>query len=165
MNKKIADRARTAVREASARLDAEDRPEALATQLSELANQLEVAAVELLAAQSDPITPSREEQLHCRTLDDYARLQQQLSSVRALLMDRSLFIDTLKKKGSELASMQVGLDFIRALDQSLQQVIHLMQYDTADRHEVDVRNGFQFSSGSMHYQRFNFAPTKTRKEQ
>lgn len=134
-------------------------PDDFARELARLAATLDRQASTLLAAQAQAgDTP--EAALHRRALHDHAALQSQLAQVRAPLFDRAAFEDMLRRKGDDLDCLRRSLAFTGAMDLALQHLIHLMQYDTPERHEVDIRNGFQFSSGSTQYQRFYFAPPR-----
>lgn len=136
-----------------------DSPERFARELARLATLLDRQASTLLAAQAEA-DDTPEAALHRRALQDHAALQAQLAQVRDELSDREAFIDLLRRKGDDLGCLRRSLAFTGALDMALQHLIHLMQYDTPERHEVDIRNGFQFSSGSTQYQRFYFAPRR-----
>lgn len=124
--------------------------------LGKLAAALNQDVLALLEAREQNGDLSSEARLWRRAINDYAALQAQLAGAQAFLFDRPLFINTLQRKGSEIASMKVGLTFSAALDQTLQHVVHLMQYDTHDRTEIDVRNGFKVGSGSAAFARSYF---------
>ena len=55
----------------------------------------------------------------------------------------------LSADGHDVENTQRHLSIMGALDQSLQHLVNLMQYDTPKRKEIDVRQGFQLYSGSV----------------
>lgn len=143
---------------AASALHGEHDPAAFARRLASLVERLERGSLALLKEAAAPSSP--EERLYARALDDYASLQQQLARVRDALGDRARLLETLRRKGSDPDVLHRHIAFVQALDLSLQHLVHLMQYDIAGRHEVDIRQGFQLTSGSTNYGRFYFAPPK-----
>lgn len=155
----VMDSIREMLAAAEAALQHERDPQAFAKRLVSLISGLEQKTTALLGQDQDrALTP--EEQLYYRAVKDHQAMQEQLSLVRAVLGDRDLAVRILQRKGHELDSTQQHLALVGAMDQALQHLIHLMQYDTLDRHEVDIRQGFQLTSGSTNYGRFYFAPPK-----
>jgi hypothetical protein len=150
---------RQSLDEAASALRVEDDPQAFARQLVLLIGRLEQGAVTLLSVPA-AATTSPEEELYYRAVGDFESLQKNLAYVRSVLSDRELLIKTLQGSGHDVENTQRHLSIIGALDQSLQDLVSLMQYDTPKRTEIDVRQGFQLSSGSVNYGRFYFAPPK-----
>lgn len=114
----------------------------------------------VLARSQEGEPKTLEEALYYRAVSDFAALQSQLAIVRSALVDQPLMLDVLRHSGHNVDSTRQHLMVVGAMDQALQHLIHLMQYDTQDRTEIDIRQGFQLSSGSMNYGRFYFAPPK-----
>lgn len=137
----------------------DDMPtEALVARLAQLIEELDQRTIALLDGSSE--TESREEQLYSRALSDFSALSKELAQVRWRLGEKSTFIETLKHKGRNLESMNWQLGLVVAMDRTLQHLIHLMQYDALERGNVDIRNGFHFTSGSMHFGHTYFEPPK-----
>ena len=83
-------------------------------------------------------------------------MQAHLADVRALIVDRPLFLETLREKGRSLDSMQRGMTFVRNLDFAMQSLVAMMEYDAVDRCGIDVRHGFTITCGSTTFQRVYF---------
>lgn len=130
-----------------------------ALQLASLATRLQALALDAVGA-SAPVGDAGDEQrvLHLRTLADYAALQRELAAASVHLLDGDRFATLLQRKGEDIDVLRQALALTAALDRALQHLIHLMQYDTADRYEINIRDGFEFSSGSTRYHRFHFKP-------
>jgi|GEM_PF-3339564 len=96
---------------------------------------------------------SEEHSLHQRAIDDYDGLQRHLASVATTLADEGRFVWMLRNRGNDLAAARAHMATVQSLDHAISHLVHLMQFDTAERMEVDIRNGFQFTSGSMNYGR------------
>lgn len=129
----------------------------IALQLVTLIERLEAHASTLLDSSTGP---TLEEQLYARTARDYALLQQQLAPVRRAIADRSGLVSMLRGKGHDLESTQQYIALAGALDLALQQLVNLLQYDTLERQEIDLHDGYRISSGSATVGRFYFAPPK-----
>jgi hypothetical protein len=130
----------------------------LAQQISSLQDRLDRQLVSMLGSQAGDGSP--EARLYTRTIQDFALLQAQLAPLRSALSDRQHFMQVLRESGHEIGSTREHLELVGTLDQALQHLVHLMQYDTPDRAEIDVRQGFQLTSGSTNYGRFYFEPPK-----
>lgn len=136
-----------------------DKPtEAFVARLAQLIEELDQGTIALLRDATE--AESREEQLYSRSLSDFSALSKELGHVRSRLGEKSTFIETLKHKGRNLESMNWHLGLVVAMDRTLQHLIHLMQYDSLERGNVDIRNGFHFTSGSMHFGHTYFEPPK-----
>jgi hypothetical protein len=144
--------------EASALRALDDSGEA-AKRLASLLERLERHLIDLLG-DTDQEQASDQERLYLRAASDFAALQSQLAHVRTALSDRPGLLRVLRESGHEVDSTRQHLVLVGAMDQALQHLVHLMQYDTPDRAEIDVRQGFQLSSGSTNYGRFYFEPPK-----
>lgn len=119
------------------------------------------SSVNLLLCSGEPGDPAgTEELLYNRTVRDFAALQVELAVVRHALSDREQMLRVLRENGHEVDSTRQHLTLVGAMDRALQHLVHLIQYDTRDRAEIDIRNGFQLASGSTNYGRFYFAPPK-----
>ncbi len=98
-----------------------------------LISRLEQGAVTLLSVPAvAAATP--EEELYYRAVSDFESLQQNLAYVRSVLGDRELLIKTLQGNGHDVENTQRHLSIMGALDQSLQHLVNLMQYDTSKTH-------------------------------
>lgn len=86
-------------------------------------------------------------------IDDFAKRQYELAGVRALLSDRARFMHLLQSKGREIDGMKLWVELSVSLHRAFLHVIHLMQFDTQQRIEMNVQDGFQLMSGSPTYSR------------
>lgn len=157
MTKDAVDRVREALAESST-LQAIDDTDELARRIASLLERLDRDLAALLG-QSDQ-SANTEELLYARAVRDFAAMQAELSVVRNALSDRPRLLRVLRESGHDVESTSQHLSLVGAMDRSLQHLVHLMQYDTRDRAEIDIRNGFQLSCGSTNYGRFYFAPPK-----
>jgi hypothetical protein len=151
----ITDQIRAELESALATINDEPDARATASRLATVIERLESHLVALL--DTDP-GPAVEEQLYVRTVHDYARLQQQLAPVRRAVADRGGLVSMLKGKGHDLESTKQYIALAGALDVALQQLVNLLQYDTPQRQEIDLRDGYRITSGSATVGRFYFAP-------
>jgi hypothetical protein len=141
-----------------AKLQANTDVGVLAQRISSLQHRLDHHLVNMLASETGD--DSQEARLYARTVQDFASLQSQLAPLRSALSDRPHFLQVLRESGHEIGSTREHLELVGSLDQALQHIVHLMQYDTPDRAVIDVRQGFQLTSGSTNYGRFYFEPPK-----
>lgn len=140
---------------ALASIDDEHDARAIALQLATLIERLEARLVTLLDTSTGP---TLEERLYARTATDYAQFQQQLAPVRRAVVDRSGLVSMLRGKGHDLESTKQYIALAGILDGALQQLVNLLQYDTVERQEIDLRDGYRITSGSATVGRFYFAP-------
>ena len=139
--------------------DAGELAQALASCLARMERHLP----ELLAGEAGGATGgerTEEERLYARALGDFAALQENLAHVRRALSNRPMLLRVLRGFGQQVEETREHLALVGAMDQALQHLVHLMQYDTPDRAKIDVRQGFQLSSGSTNYGRMYFGPPK-----
>ncbi|MFG6110249.1 hypothetical protein [Stenotrophomonas nematodicola] len=94
--------------------------------------------------------------LHERALEDYDRIQKHLSAVATTLADQERFVWMLRNKGNDIDAYRTQASTVASLDRAIEGVVHLMQFDTPKRMEVDIRKGFMFTSGSVNYGRTYF---------
>lgn len=94
--------------------------------------------------------------LHARALEDFDKLDAKLSAVATTLADEGRFVWMLNHKGSDRDAYRAYASTVGSLDSALQHLVHLMQFDAEERNEVDVRDGFTFTSGSVSYGRMQF---------
>lgn len=113
-----------------------------------------------LLGHDDSVPSTPEEALYHRAVRDFSALQSQLATVRMALSDKPRMLDVIRQSGHDVESTRQHLLLVGALDQALQHLVHLMQYDAKDRVEIDIRLGFQLSSGNVNYGRFYFAPPR-----
>jgi hypothetical protein len=66
----------------------------------------------------------------------------------------------LRGKGHDLESTKQYVALAGALDKAFQQLVNLLQFDTPDRQEIDLHDGYRISSGSATIGRLHFAPPK-----
>lgn len=159
MTRDAVDRLRLDLRTQTAVLDTVDDIGEFAQRIAALLDRLDQGLAALLSADdSAPSTP--EEALYQRAVRDFAALQSQLATVRTALSDKPLMLNVIRQSGHDVESTRQHLVLVGAMDQALQHVVHLMQYDATHRVEIDVRQGFQLSSGSVNYGRFYFGPPK-----
>lgn len=161
MNKDAVDRAHRTLCAASALLAIEDADE-LAMRVASLLRDLERDLSALLQPRATSADSEEREQnsLYVRAVDDYSAMQSELSMVRDALSDKQGVLQMLREVGHEVESTRRHLMLVGAMDRALQHLVHLMQYDSRDRALIDIRNGFQLSSGSTNYGRFYFEPPK-----
>lgn len=158
MSKELQEAIVSALLAAASDLSRDQPTEAFVARLAQLLEELDQGAIAVLRDANESET--REAQLHSRALSDFAALSKELAQVRSQLCEKSTFIETLKHKGRNPDSMNWHLGLVVAMDQTLQHLIHLMQYDSLERGNVDIRNGFHFTSGSMHFGHTYFEPPK-----
>ena len=99
---------------------------------------------------------SEEHSLHERALEDYDKIQKHLSAVATTLADEQRFVWMLRNKGNDVEAYRAHASTVASLDRAREGVVHLMQFDTPKRMEVDIRKGFTFTSGSVNYCRTYF---------
>ncbi len=161
MDKKVVDQAHQTLAQCSALRDIDDASElrkALASMLERMERDFADLTQETDApASNEDLEVSR---LYARAARDFSAMQAELAIVRRALSDRAHMLRTLRGIGHDIDSTKQHLTLVGAMDQALQNLLLLMQYDTMDRVEIDVLNGFQLSCGSANYGRFYFAPPK-----
>jgi len=146
------------LQDARARIEAAGS-DSLAKYISDLIHELEKKLLGILI-EAIPESSSSEDKLYARAVVDYERLQDELSKVRSYLSSHSEFLVTLQRRGDDIEGMQRHLAIVAALDMALQHLIHLMQYDTQQRTEVDIRKGFRLISAGALYGHTYFEPSK-----
>ena len=99
---------------------------------------------------------SEEHALHERALEDYDEIQEHLSAVATTLADQDRFVWMLRNRGNDREAYRAHAGTIGSLDRVMEGVVHLMQFDTPQRLEVDTRKGFMFTCGSVTYGRTHF---------
>jgi len=99
---------------------------------------------------------SEEHALHERALEDYGQIQRHLSAVATTLADQDRFVWMLRNRGGDRDAYRAHAGTIGSLDRVMGGVVHLMQFDTSRRVEVDTRQGFMFTCGSVNYGRTHF---------
>ena len=100
---------------------------------------------------------SETEKLYYRSLGDLLALLPQVASIRDSLLDKERFLEMMDQKGKDRAFLEQSVQFAHRLDRALEAIINLMQYDERTRLAWDIRNGFQFKSGSMNFVRWYFS--------
>ena len=136
-------------------MDGRHDARATALQLATLIERLETCVTALLDTGAGSTV---EERLYSRAVRDFSALQQQLAPVRRAVADKTGLIAMLKGKGRDLESTKQHMALAGALDLALQQLVNLLQYDTLERQEVDLHDGYRITSGSATLGRFYFAP-------
>jgi hypothetical protein len=151
----ITHQVRAELEAALASIDDEHDAGTIALQLVTLIERLEARVASLLDTSAGP---ALEEQLYARTARDYAKFQQQLAPVRRAIVDKSGLVSMLQGKGHDLESTKQYIALAGILDSAFQQFVNLLQYDTLERQEIDLRDGYRITSGSATVGRFYFAP-------
>ncbi|WP_349984707.1 hypothetical protein ABRP17_010450 [Stenotrophomonas sp. WHRI 8082] len=145
--------------EAARDIDAADCKEDAKAVLVGLAFHLQtvIARMENESAAEGPW--SIEHALHERSITNYDRMQKYLSAVGTALANEGRFVWMLRNKDNELEALKARMRLVTSMDLALQHLIDLMQFDATERVPIDIRQGFQFSSGSMSYGRMYFQPS------
>ena len=96
------------------------------------------------------------ERLYYRSLGDLMALLPQVQAIREALLNKDRFLEMMNQKSKDRAFLEQSVQFSHRLDRALEAIINLMQYDERTRLAWDIRNGFQFKSGSMNFVRWYF---------
>ena len=80
----------------------------------------------------------------------------QVQAIREALLNKDRFLEMMNQKSKDRAFLEQSVQFSHRLDRALEAIINLMQYDERTRLAWDIRNGFQFKSGSMNFVRWYF---------
>jgi len=130
--------------------------------LLDVTSLLERYIIEKSIDSSIPISKSvsNEEELYYRTVKDLLSLTYQITEIRRYLVNKDLFIETMKKKGSEIDSMNMNMQFVSQLDITLEHLINLIRYDDPNHTPWSTKNGYEFKSGGLTTGRFYFDQDK-----
>lgn len=151
----ITDPIRADLEAALASIGDDDDAGAAASRLVALIERLEARLALLLDTDTGPTAA---EHLYARTARDYVLFQQQLAPVRRAVVDKSGLISMLEGKGHDLDRTKQYITLAGSLDMAFRQFVNLLQYDSPERQEIDLREGYRITCGSATMARFHFAP-------
>lgn len=149
---------RSTLVQALSALDAGGASSELASLLADLATWSDREALTLAASQLRT-GDAPEARLYRRALRDYAGLSEHVAGVRDALVDSERFVAMMAHKDERVDALQPYLRLIHSLDLIVQHALHLVQMDSKHPLRFDVRQGYEFASGSARYQRVTFGPS------
>jgi len=133
-----------------------------ASRLLDVTSLLERYVIEISIDPSISVSKNilNEEELYNRTIKDLLSLTSQLTEVKKYLINKKLFIKTMKNKGDDIGSMNINMQFVSQLDFTLEHLINLIRFDDPNHTQWSVKNGYEFKSSGLTTGRFYFDQKK-----